>query len=151
METSERVLHGESGAVANVTLRRCSKCGEEKPPEAYPKRGNACRACVSACHLEWIRKNREHVREWERNWVGKNREKRNRQIYEYAKLNPEKKSARDAVSALVRAGKMPKPSSLDCLCGAKAEEYHHHMGYDKANRLNVIPLCRSCHGKAHSS
>lgn len=55
-----------------------------------------------------------------------------------------------AVDMEILRGKMPAPKNLTCLdCGKQAREYHHHNGYDDAHKLDVIPLCRSCHARRH--
>lgn len=55
-----------------------------------------------------------------------------------------------AVQAAIKRGKLPHVSLLDCVdCGAQAQEYHHHKGYGKGHRLDVIPLCKTCHLTRH--
>ena len=54
--------------------------------------------------------------------------------------------ARNAVNAAVKQGSIPSPKTLPCCeCGQKAREYHHHKGYDRANWLNVVAVCKKCH------
>ena len=63
--------------------------------------------------------------------------------------NPEKFKARKAVTNAIRAGRLPRPDSLQChYCPAQAEEYHHHKGYAQKHRLDVIPVCIKCHSKS---
>jgi hypothetical protein len=59
--------------------------------------------------------------------------------------------ARVAVGTAVRRGKLPVVSTMICcVCNeAQAEQWHHHNGYDKAHWLDVVPVCRECHGKEH--
>lgn len=58
--------------------------------------------------------------------------------------------ARREVRQAVVTGKIPPASDLDCVtCGGEAKEYHHYRGYSKGNRLDIVPLCYSCHGKEH--
>lgn len=58
--------------------------------------------------------------------------------------------ASSAVSYQVKKGNMPKISTCKCAeCGKKAAHYHHANGYAKEHWLDVVPLCRSCHKKAH--
>lgn len=46
---------------------------------------------------------------------------------------------------------LPDPKKLKCInCGKKAKDYHHHLGYAKEHRLDVIPVCRLCHLKIHN-
>jgi hypothetical protein len=56
--------------------------------------------------------------------------------------------AHAAVRLAVRSGALPSLDVTACAdCGAPAVGYHHHQGYDRANRLAVQPLCRACHQK----
>lgn len=76
----------------------------------------------------------------------------------YAKLKafrrrkhcPEKLSARERISCLIRRGKIPMASSLTCGCGFPASQYQHHKGYSRENREDVIPMCLKCHLEADS-
>jgi hypothetical protein len=50
------------------------------------------------------------------------------------------------------AGLLPPAKTLLCVdCGAQAQEYHHHNGYEPEHLLDVIPVCRACHGKRHTA
>lgn len=70
----------------------------------------------------------------------------NRHAKHYAKLHPEHNKAIYAVKRAIIAGKLPRPDSLQChYCPARAEQYHHHKGYEPEHRLDVIPVCRRCH------
>lgn len=65
-------------------------------------------------------------------------------------LTPEERNkrylARSCVRDHVRRGKMPHVSTLACVrCGNPAEHYHHHRGYERPFRKDVIPLCEVCH------
>lgn len=58
-------------------------------------------------------------------------------------------AAQDAVKYAVRIGKLQKPTKCSA-CGKEKKLYgHHHKGYAKANRLNVVWLCSVCHGEQH--
>lgn len=64
----------------------------------------------------------------------------------YDAANPEKNRARRATRYAVSTGRIPKASTLPCIrCGKPAQEYHHHRGYDAAHRLDVVPVCKTCH------
>ncbi len=59
---------------------------------------------------------------------------------------PDEHRSRVAVRSAVKAGRLPHLSTLACSeCGAQANHYHHHKGYDKANWLSVVPICQECH------
>ena len=69
-----------------------------------------------------------------------------KKVIKYQVDNPAVKKAHDAIYYARKIGKIPSPEALQCLeCGNQAKEYHHHLGYAKENRLNVIPLCIPCH------
>ena len=70
--------------------------------------------------------------------------------YHYKKLQveryPERVAARKAVFDAVKSGRLVKEL---CACGQADVQAHHHQGYDRANRLNVLWRCRSCHREDH--
>ncbi len=56
--------------------------------------------------------------------------------------------AHNAVYRAIKAGRLLPIDEMDCAhCGGQAHEYHHQSGYAAQHRLDVIPLCRTCHGK----
>ena len=59
---------------------------------------------------------------------------------------PEKHSARKAVSHAVKVGKLKRGPCQEC--GATPAQGHHHNGYSKPHRLDVVWLCAKCHHKA---
>lgn len=66
----------------------------------------------------------------------------------YINKYPEKYKAHTDVGNAVRLGKLPKVSTQVCtVCGNQAQEWHHHNGYSKEHRLDVIAVCISCHKK----
>lgn len=114
--------------------KRCNKCEEVKPAVGFgisrnnpDGRNNTCRVC---------RKKEAHPNHYAANRA-------------YMQRNPDKRRARYAVRDAVKYGKIPPASTLPCAgCGAQAAHYHHHRGYAKEYRLDVIPLCVVCHGAA---
>jgi ribosomal protein S27AE len=61
---------------------------------------------------------------------------------------PEHNAARVAVYYAIQTGKLTRPKACS-RCGKPCKpEAHHHRGYDRANRLDVLWLCRSCHHEA---
>ena len=63
-------------------MKHCSKCGEEKPLEAFHRDGKRkdgvspqCKACVKAKSADWYQRNKERVSENATRWRGNNREK----------------------------------------------------------------------------
>jgi Bacillus phage endonuclease len=85
---------------------------------------------------------REKAKEWRKN----NRDKVNASINRHNKRNPFKHAARAFVCAAVKEGMLIRPSQCSrCFKEGKIEA--HHEDYMKP--LEIIWLCRSCHGKEH--
>ena len=67
-----------------------------------------------------------------------------------SKQDPMKSYARIAVARAVKYGQLPKINDCICTnCNKKASQYHHFLGYEKENRLAVVPLCIRCHVNIH--
>ena len=152
-------------------MKKCTKCGETKPLRDFPsdvsrKDGKHpyCTACkIKAYEVYRHGKGKNIVTETRRKYAENNREaiKKARQEYrktETGKRNklesqkrerakdPRKYIARARVQYDVQTGKRPRASEMKChYCGGQASEYHHHKGYDKENRRDVIPVCTKCH------
>ena len=68
---------------------------------------------------------------------------------EFRAQYPEKALAKSAVYSARRKKLLPNPRELLCaLCGKSASDYH-HPSYGADEKLNVVPLCRSCHVREH--
>ena len=113
----------------------------------------------SAKYKEWLSKYRktiehvEYVQRYLRSVDGK--ASRRRTARNYRKNHPERAHAHDAVKCAVKAGKLLSPRKFICIyCfsdkPAMATEYHHWIGYQKQDRLSVVPVCRNCHRHIHS-
>lgn len=60
-----------------------------------------------------------------------------------------KERATKAIERRITRGKMLPAICYPCSrCGKQARDYH-HPSYLPEDRLNVVPLCRSCHVKVH--
>ncbi len=93
----------------------------------------------------------EKFRRFEREQYEKHRQRRMESDEKRAQADPRKRAAKFEVNRHVAEGKLPKASSGRCLaCGNKAKDYH-HQSYAHDDKLNVIPLCRSCHVLLHSN
>lgn len=67
------------------------------------------------------------------------------------KSEPEKKQANEAVRRAIRKGVLVRPESCtECGQSHMRIEAHHHKGYAKEDRLNVVFLCTSCHRAAEN-
>ena len=91
---------------------------------------------------------RDIQRRYDQSEQGKERSRINSRVYR-ARW-PEKSAAHAAVSSLVHQGKIPRARDLRChKCEEPADSYHHHLGYEKEHRLDIIPLCYSCHANTY--
>lgn len=62
--------------------------------------------------------------------------------------HPERYLARKAVAQKISNGTMDHASNRKCaMCEQQAIEWHHHNGYSREHRFDVIPLCLACHRK----
>jgi hypothetical protein len=67
-------------------------------------------------------------------------------------MSNEKMLARRALRRAVANGIIDKPTSCsDCGRTVEAKDLggHHHNGYDEEHWLDVVWLCRNCHGRCH--
>lgn len=132
----------------------CRGCNSELPLKCFGLRKPSnrpaarCFKCYAAQMRQWIANNREH----------RNALKRAKRA-EYRKLNPPpvrkpgnpKVSAKGAVRNAVKTGLLLPVKECKCHhCGRPSKEYHHHLGYEREHWLSVIPLCFSCHRRAHA-
>lgn len=121
-------------------MRTCVKCGKDKSEsEFYVDTNNAdgtkhaCKTCV-----------RRQVSEYSK--TDRGRELQHAKEARMRKKYPLKARARSYVKGLVFLKKIPRASDLACVqCGNPAREYHHHKGYEKEFKADVVPVCRQCH------
>jgi hypothetical protein len=67
-------------------------------------------------------------------------------------FHPNRYAARKTVARAVEHGRLQPAKTKKCsCCNQKAEEYHHHKGYEESNWLDVIPVCKKCHRYLHNS
>jgi hypothetical protein len=146
------------------SAKRCTKCGETKPLEAfYRNRRNRDGRQVSckACDRAYKRANPEKKRDQERRWrarhpevaraIGKrSREKRREQIKETARrasVSPAGR-ARAALARAIKRGDMVRPDVCED-CGQCPETVLHGHHPDHSKQLEVEWLCNPCHAKRH--
>lgn len=159
-------------------MKQCQKCGKWKPLDGFYKDrakkdglSGRCRTCVLA-HVHAYRRT-EHGQEKMDSYRRSDERKASFQRYNdtekaratgrkyalsskgqaavaaYRKSHPDHTRAGNAVRKRVSRGAMPPPSTLACVhCGQPATSYHHHNGYTKEHRFDVIPLCTRCHRRA---
>ena len=74
------------------------------------------------------------------------KEIKHKSAYKY----PERRKARIILGNSIRDGKLKPAREFQCSnCNNSAKEYHHHNGYAPEHALDVIPLCRECHGQTN--
>ena len=134
-----------------MTEKECTKCGEIKPLREFYKDKQKpdgymywCKICSTLSHksAEGIKYNLEYKSTPQGKAMVATIMTKYRQDY------PERTQANDRVNYAVKTGKLPPVSSLTCSypgCDKMAEDYHHHMGYDEENWLNVKPYCSLHH------
>lgn len=49
----------------------------------------------------------------------------------------------------IQHGILPPATTQTCACGRQARNYHHANGYENGHEVDVVPMCVSCHRKAH--
>jgi hypothetical protein len=136
-------------------LKRCFKCGDEKPRDAFyahPRMGDGLLGKCKDCTKKDVRQHRikhpEQHREYDRQRADRPERValRRRMYQEEWDRHPDRMKARNALSNAVRDGKVEK---LPCaFCGADDNlEAHHH---DYAKPLDVTWLCRPCHRRFHA-
>lgn len=145
----------------------CGKCLEQKPSsEFYRDRHRSdgitwsCKACSKAAHKAYVQtdagkasirrhldsgKRRESTRRWEKTDSGKEIV---RKIY-CNKLASGKIAAHSAVRKALKTGRLHrKLICSECFCHGPTN-FHHHKGYAKEHRLDVVELCAGCHSEEH--
>ena len=148
-------------SATQLALKRCSKCGEEKPLDQYAKdksrKDNAypqCKACVNARVTKWKSTDagKTAVKRYEQSEKGKATRKRGMAVHLNDAKNQIKRRARRAVAWAIKKGEMAPPSACQCndCRNAPAVELHHHS-YEPIHWLDVVPLCKACHVYRHAN
>ena len=102
-------------------------------------------------YRQYYQRNKERIRAY-KNARRKGKPEKNQTYGEKRLAHPERVKSREAVKGAVKAGVLPKISTLSCAgpgCSAVAQSYH-HWSYEQCNWLSVIPLCSLCHGSLHA-
>lgn len=104
-------------------------------PDTYSRWRERNRAKLNAAAREYGKRNAPKVRAYSNNYIRENAE-----FYLAAK----------AVQRAIRHGVLPPAKECTCAdCGRQAKHYHHES-YAEQDRLNVTPLCVSCHKLRHT-
>ena len=138
--------------IKDCQMKVCTKCNKNKLLSEYYKDNRARDGCRSECKICVIKITKEYSQsEKGRNIHRKANRKygqsiKGREVQRRKRIKHKTKIIiRNKVNHQVRIGKMPKASTMRCLCGNQAVEYHHHKGYKLKHCFDVIPLCKQCH------
>lgn len=146
--------------------RVCKACGENKPLTAYYKsRKTACADCVKRMANEYRAANLDKVRAYDRTRGQlEPRKAANRARYRKVTADPERRTVEWRRSAKWRTthalqrkahvllnnslknGRIERPAVCS-RCGDRCVPHGHHEDYTKP--LEVVWLCKPCHGKRH--
>jgi hypothetical protein len=136
-------------------MKRCFKCGMEKPLDAFYAHAqmadghlNKCKDCTKVDVRRHRIENPERVREYdrERSQLPHRRAARSQYHQQFEERHPDKRAAHVAVGNALRCGKLKKQPCV--FCGAVGEVEAHHRDYSKP--LDVTWLCRPCHRRFHA-
>ena len=139
-----------------METKTCPKCQEVLEISLFvvnnrrpSGRGSLCKKCHNAINRAHAKANseREAARSRAKAKLPHNRA---RQL-EYNRKNPEKYAAHKAVTIAIKRGELAPAAACQCMdCNATPAQTLHHHSYHPDHWLDVIPLCRSCHGIRHS-
>lgn len=138
-------------------MKYCPRCEQTKPLSDFGlhrkmKDGHYyhCRRCRQLQYGTTAKaKDSEKARQFEREQYEKHKEARKMRDRErYVRSTP-KTRARKAVHTMIAHGQLLSANQYPCaVCGETARD-HHHPSYHEDDYLKVVPLCRSCHVRAH--
>ena len=134
-------------------MKACRTCGEEQDLSAFYKHSrmadghlNICKECTKLR----IRKQscgNPVVIERERE---RNKQPHRRELARRSAQQPHRKAAHAAVTNAIARGEMAPASACECNDCRKPAAVLHHPSYEPEHLLDVVPLCRSCHGIRHA-
>lgn len=137
---------------APKTTKECKDCKRELPLTSFYKQGgdhdkygyrSRCKACYHLYKKQWPRVDKRKETGYLRTAEYKAMSKRWRQE------NRDQYAARNATHYAIRMGKLVRrPCGV---CGEEPTDAHHHKGYAKENRLEVVWLCKPHHQAIHYS
>lgn len=152
-------------------MKKCITCGVIKPIGAFYRHSqmadghlNKCKPCVVAYANSYREKHLERIQKYDRDRAGlpKRRQLRKENYRrrtatkagrkrewqkkeEWRRRNKVKRAAHAITSNAVRTGRLIKQPCIRC--GSRRNIHAHHEDYFKP--LEVMWLCRTCHGKRH--
>ena len=141
---AKRYQQSEKGQAAQKHYHQSEKGGATKKRYDQSKKGRVC----NKRHQKKYRQTKKYKvarRRYANSKQGKLKKRLRGKKYKVT--FPEQIKAQTAVNHAIRAGKLPRPDTLQCSCGEQAKQYHHHKGYEPKFWLDVIPVCMKCHSK----
>jgi 5-methylcytosine-specific restriction endonuclease McrA len=154
---------------APEAVKRCSKCQEDKPLDAFPRdrskpdgRQSYCRDCRRVTNRRWVKENPKRHRENTRRWQAANAEKVRDGVQRWRAANPER-AWLSTIATTYRTRGVPLDPAAEghvlSLYGAAC----HYCGGDRSGpyqrqldhvlpvsrgglstAANLVPSCRSC-------
>ncbi len=141
-------------------MKPCKRCGTEKPVDGFYSVDSTCKVCRRALVNENRKRNVDHYREYDRQRyyeagyrykddievVRKRHQKTKKPTKIYRAKNPQKYAAHILLNNALKNGRIV--GGTVCIkCGTAGKLHGHHEDYFAP--LDVLWLCRSCHGKRH--
>ena len=138
-----------------MAWKLCNRCGISKNADDFYSHDNSCKECRRAAVRSYRAKNITIVQEYDRKRgllshrkakVKANAWKYPRDIKAMRSKYPERYAARTALGNALRDGLLAKPEKCQH-CRQESALHGHHEDYDRP--LEVIWLCKDCHGVRH--
>jgi len=139
-------------------MKTCTKCRQTKPFSEFHKQSSSkdrlhswCKNCAKTATSAYQKSDKGKQAQNRFSQSEKGKRSNLCRMKRYRKNNPDRKIAHSAVNNAIQAGQFPKASNYvcSCVCGNKAYDYHHHLGYEPEHQLHVLPVCKNCHRKIH--
>ncbi len=127
-----------------AAMKRCNKCGIEKPEHEFYKHPNTADGLLGkckACKRDEVKSQQAIYRQTEA-CRQKSRERNRSDSRKFAHLRPAHHALRNAL----RRGEIEKPSAC-WYCGSTDRVQGHHADYSRP--LDVVWLCDKCHKRVH--
>jgi len=132
-------------------MKRCNKCGKEKPYSEFHKQCNtkdgyngSCKVCRKIQQQEYRKTSKGKAKDKRYN----DSAKRYKSLYSYWERNPIKKYCQTALSNAIRDKRIINPHICEH-CGRSEGVEGHHWEYSELNALSIIWLCKYCHEREH--
>lgn len=122
-----------------ILTKTCSKCKQSKPIELFPRqkeKSDGCHSYCKECHHAWAK--------WYRS-TPKDKESSRKRVKKWQADNKHKHATHESLHRAIRSKRVIRPNFCENCRKECKPEAHHHKGYAREFRFDVIWLCRSCH------